>query len=497
MQYSQAPVAKSKTSPCRGRPTPLPAPADRLLQAQPTRRAHASALPPQQPPALPPSAPAAATSATDAGMNSGKAATAKKQRGVQKLLKSAFKRGEHAPGASSSSANSAVTGGHAGEEGSLAAAAQDLSRSSSSSAGGSSGRKGRRGGGGGDDGSADGDRSSHDSLELDGSKNAKAAAALRNAKIGSSYETFPWERKMADLLPVPNSSRFLSLLLLPLAADESQTRYLCLEDTLARADAWLMSSQSSGVPILHKDVQVEPLLTKISGDTALSTVNMGSLGDLANVATMSLYGFEDYHGVDIGVVRAVRLWYAPVAGELALEIKLQPGDTRLGFAISRTEEGFIYVSSVADESTPGVASTRSGLLELYRRARRASRLLVVSRVGREKVLPWAVSATGDVRCSDTVSLSQLLSLHRHALRPVTLGFLMWEELSVAALLRSAGASRPSAAAVMLPAQTAASDNEASSDEIAFDGDGPEIVLSKDSDDCSFRFQHIGLPDSWL
>lgn len=96
-----------------------------------------------------------------------------------------------------------------------------------------------------------------------GSKNAKAAAALRNAKIGSSYETFPWERKMADMLPVPNSSRFLSLLLLPRAADESQTRYLCLEDTLARADAWLMSSQSSGVPIVHKDVQVEPLLTKV------------------------------------------------------------------------------------------------------------------------------------------------------------------------------------------------------------------------------------------
>lgn len=70
----------------------------------------------------------------------------------------------------------------------------------------------------------------------------------------------------------------------------------------------------------------------------MSTVNMGSLGDLANVANMSLYGFEDYHGVDIGVVRAVRLWYAPVAGELALEIKLQPGDTRLGFSISRTEE---------------------------------------------------------------------------------------------------------------------------------------------------------------
>ena len=96
-----------------------------------------------------------------------------------------------------------------------------------------------------------------------GSKNAKAVAALRNAKIGSSSEAFPWERKMADLLPVRNSSSFLSLLLLPRAADESQTRYLCLEDTLARADAWLMSSQSSGVPIVHKNVQIEPLLTKV------------------------------------------------------------------------------------------------------------------------------------------------------------------------------------------------------------------------------------------
>lgn len=150
---------------------------------------------------------------------------------------------------------------------------------------------------------------------------------------------------------------------------------------------------------------------------------------------------------------------------------------------------------MADESTPGVASTRSGLLELYRRARRASRLLVVSRLGCEKVLPWAVSTTGDVRCSDTVSLSQLLSLHCHSLRGITLGFLLWEDLSVASLLRSAGASRPSVAAVMQAA--AADDEEASSDEIAFDGDGPEIVLSKDSEDCSFRFQHIGLPHSWL
>ena len=42
---------------------------------------------------------------------------------------------------------------------------------------------------------------------------------------------------MRELLPVPEASCFLSLLLLPKATDGSNTRYNSLEDTLARADA--------------------------------------------------------------------------------------------------------------------------------------------------------------------------------------------------------------------------------------------------------------------
>ena len=80
------------------------------------------------------------------------------------------------------------------------------------------------------------------------------------------------------------------------------------------------------------------MLLQISGETASSTVNAGSLSDLSNLANTSLYGFEDYHGVDIGVVRAVRLWYSPLGGEVSVEIKLKETDTKLGFAISRTEE---------------------------------------------------------------------------------------------------------------------------------------------------------------
>lgn len=80
------------------------------------------------------------------------------------------------------------------------------------------------------------------------------------------------------------------------------------------------------------------VLVQISGDTASSTVNAGSLSDLSNLANTSLYGFEDYHGVDIGVVRAVRMWFSPLAGEIPIDLKIKDTDTKLGFAISRTEE---------------------------------------------------------------------------------------------------------------------------------------------------------------
>ncbi|ONM55835.1 hypothetical protein ZEAMMB73_Zm00001d020936 [Zea mays] len=93
------------------------------------------------------------------------------------------------------------------------------------------------------------------------------------------------------------------------------------------------------------NVQSEALLTKISGETASASVNSSSLSDLSNVTNATLYGFEDYHGVDIGVVKAARLWYSCVGGELLLEIPLEEGDTRLGFAISRTEEVFVFTST--------------------------------------------------------------------------------------------------------------------------------------------------------
>ncbi|KAL5708030.1 hypothetical protein ACHQM5_018870 [Ranunculus cassubicifolius] len=331
------------------------------------------------------------------------------------------------------------------------------------------------------------DRTESECLRLQGSRSSRVVSALYQAQLHDGYVSYSWEKKMQEFLPVPNSSCFPSLLLLPKASDRLGSRYNDLEDTLARANAWLHASQASGVPILFMNIQTESLLTKISGETASATVNAASLADLSNLANASLYGFEDYHGVDIGVVRAVRLWYHPIGGEMPVEISLREGDTKLGFAISRTEEGFIYISSVIDEDEEedGVAAARSGLISLYREATKAKKLLVVSRVSNEKVLPWMVSSTGAIRCFDTVSLSQKLSLHRHALRPILLHVLMWDRSMVS---QDAGIVRFSETPSLTPG----------------DLQLPPIVLSRGpslsrdtAGEMSFRFHDFAISTNWV
>ncbi|CAL4885021.1 unnamed protein product [Urochloa decumbens] len=344
------------------------------------------------------------------------------------------------------------------------------------------------------------DRMESECIAIRGSRSSRVVCALSKAQLQDGYVSYPWEKKMREVLPIPNSSSFLSLLILPTALDRAGSRYNCVEDTLARANAWMLSSQAAGVPIVFLNVQTEALLTKISGETASATVNAGSLADLPNLANASLYGFEDYHGVDIGVVKAVRVWYTAEVVEMPVEITLEESDTKLGFAISRTEEGFIYISSVMeDDDDRRMPSTRSGLRDLYREAKRASKLLVISRVSGQKVLPWMVSTSGAIRCFDTVSLSQKLSLHRHALRPILLHVLMWDGESVDAPARpgrepSCPLPLPSPAFEELPRQNSFAYVE---QRVQAEGD-PGIMHERDTaGDASFRFHNFSLPNNWV
>lgn len=349
------------------------------------------------------------------------------------------------------------------------------------------------------------DRTEADCLDLQATRTSRMVNAIATTKLQDGYVPYPWEKRMQETLPVPNSSCFLSILFLPKASDRVASRPNDLEDTLARGNAWLNASQASGVPVVFMNIQTESLLTKISGETASSTVNAGSLSDLTNLANTSLYGFEDYHGVDIGLVRAVRLWYSPLGGEVSFEIKIKETDLKLGFAISRTEEGFIYISSVID-GDDNAASTRSGLSNLYKEAARASKRLVISRVSNQKVLPWIVSTTGAVRCFDTISLSQKLSLHLHARVPITLHFFLWDR----SLASSSGAttrirvSSSSPSALQFPPGMQFSSNPSANQIVPLPSEVPsegEIVENRVDRDTtgegSFRFRDFALPNNWI
>lgn len=88
--------------------------------------------------------------------------------------------------------------------------------------------------------------------------------ALSRTQLQDGYVSYQWNRKMHELLLVPNSGCFLSILFLPKASDQVASRYNDLEDTLARANAWLNASQQSGVPIVFMNIQTESLLTKVN-----------------------------------------------------------------------------------------------------------------------------------------------------------------------------------------------------------------------------------------
>ncbi|KAJ6820682.1 uncharacterized protein M6B38_396445 [Iris pallida] len=339
------------------------------------------------------------------------------------------------------------------------------------------------------------DRTESECLALQGTRRSRVVTALSKAQLQDGYVSYAWDKKMRETLPIPSSSSFLSLLILPKASDPAATSYNPLEDTLARANSWLICSQASGVPIMFMNVQTEALLTKISGEKASSTVHTGSLSDLSNLANAfnaSLYGFEDYHGVDIGVVKAVRLWYTPAAGELAVEIRLREGDSKLGFAVSRTEEGFIYISSVIDGDDTA-ASTRSGLRDLFKEAARTSKLLVISRVSNEKVLPWMVSSSGAIRCFDTVSLSHKLSLYRHALQTFVIHVLMWDQPP--SRTSSGESQRYEAASVRYPPPSALPLPESLQNLTL--GDTSERLGRDTAGDVSFRFHDFSFSNSWV
>lgn len=85
---------------------------------------------------------------------------------------------------------------------------------------------------------------------------------------------------------------------------------------------------------------------------------------------------------------------------------------------------------------PGTVADRAGLQTVYQAACAAGKLLVISRLGGEKITPWLVASSGSIRCYDTISMSNKLSLHRQTGQSIRLHVMVWEGALTANLYNS-------------------------------------------------------------
>nr|GEU97693.1 RNA-directed DNA polymerase, eukaryota [Tanacetum cinerariifolium] len=159
--------------------------------------------------------------------------------------------------------------------------------------------------------------------------------------------------------------------------------------------------------------------------------------------------------------------------------------------------GFIHVTSVIEDNED-LPSTRSGLSSLYREAKRARKLLIISGIGNQNVLPLMVSPEGAIRCYDTVSLSQKLSLHRHAKVPISLHIFVWNQVALRTQIHS-----PVALLSLPPPQTQTARAVTSNQVVPLginpqDDDMLDIRLDRDTaGEDSFRFYNYSLPNNWV
>ncbi|XP_024528287.1 uncharacterized protein LOC9633085 isoform X2 [Selaginella moellendorffii] len=243
-----------------------------------------------------------------------------------------------------------------------------------------------------------------------------------NTQMRGCVISYAWQQKMQHFLPPPNSSIVFSLLVMPFKQAQLGAGYNDVDDTSARAMAWLSASQKVGVPIIFVNIQTEPILRQGSSARGFGVAGQEEASSVANSGS---YTVHDEAGSDIGVLRGVRLWFAPAASELALNLVPHESE-RLGVGISHTEEGFLYVSSVEF----GTAADRAGLKQLHDSGRAAGKLLVISRITGRKVAPWMVQSSGAIRCFDTLLISEILSLHKQSLEPIQMFVMLWNGVAL-------------------------------------------------------------------
>ncbi|MCO5548183.1 hypothetical protein L7F22_001641 [Adiantum nelumboides] len=185
------------------------------------------------------------------------------------------------------------------------------------------------------------------------------------------------------------------------------------DETVLQAMSWIKASQISGVPLTFLSIQIEPFVLELEQRSANN--------DLSSIVSTSTYGLQQsYRPARLDVVRAIRIWFKfDQFSEFKVTLQPREGDNRLGLEIKRTEEGFCHVTKVIEHT----AADRANLNSYLGNARALGKLLLVTRVGNEKVLPWFIS-DGEVSCFNVDSICAKLAGYRDARLPAFIHILV-------------------------------------------------------------------------
>ncbi|XP_070011044.1 uncharacterized protein [Nicotiana sylvestris] len=238
-------------------------------------------------------------------------------------------------------------------------------------------------------------------------------------QMGLQYD---WKMKVGTYLPDSRSTIVSSILFMPL------TREYRVEATMVRTMAWFSAAVSSGIPLVFVNIQTE----QISNLVLLSTFS-DNKERRNNTSNQSAQG--------------VRLWYLPGIEEVPLELTPEPGETRFGIDIKRTDEvtviafsflktGFVSIYSV----TKGTAAERGGLVHLFEQANKSEQLLVISRLEGKSLLPSTVSPEGLIYCCDHSDIKETLNLAMERSDSIRLHIMAWPNQTTQNTTRSFGAA---------------------------------------------------------
>ncbi|KAH7656544.1 PDZ domain-containing protein [Dioscorea alata] len=171
---------------------------------------------------------------------------------------------------------------------------------------------------------------------------------------------YDWRKKAATHLPDHNTTIISSILFVPFPEDGG------VEKITGRSMAWFSAAVSSGVPLVFVNIQTEEI------------------------------------SIDL----------------VPITLAIMLGETRFGMDIKRTEEGFMFISSVSQ----GTAAERAGLGKLWEEASESGHLVVISRLEEKSLIPSSVTTNGLIQCCDHASIKLRLA---HTLEDVHIHVMAW------------------------------------------------------------------------